>query len=86
MARLSLDLTTLTQSTYLGGSGSDYAYANLAVTADSVYVAGQTSSSDFPGIANGALTALSGGWDGFVVRLSLDLKTLVQATYLGGGG
>ncbi|MFD1711251.1 IPTL-CTERM sorting domain-containing protein [Ottowia flava] len=106
VARLSGDLRTLRQSTYLGGGGYDL-IAALAVAPQSdgsfeVIVAGYTTSSDLP-CAAGSTTASSalnptclqdgaqkvhkgGLWDGFVARLSGDLRTLRQSTYLGGGG
>ena len=87
VSRLSGDLKTLRQSTYLGGSSDDYVYA-LAVdsTTGDALVAGYTYSSDFPNTSGGAQTASGGGYDGFVSRLSGDLKTLQQSTYLGGSG
>ena len=92
VARLSGDLQTLVQSTYLGGSGSNgdiiNALAMDSATGD-VLVGGATSSSDLPGTTGGAQPTHVGGggsgYDGFVARLSGDLKTLVQSTYLGGG-
>ncbi|CAK0744986.1 exported hypothetical protein [Gammaproteobacteria bacterium] len=75
----------LLQSTYLGGSSNDQAYA-LAVTTDAVYVAGSTESADFPGTTGGKGTQLSGRSDAFVAKLGLDLQTLAQLTYLGGSG
>ena len=86
VSRLSGDLKTLRQSTYLGGSGDDYAYP-LAVdsTTGDVLVAGYTYSTNFPGTSGGTQAAHGGGSiDAFVSRLSGDLKTLVQSTYLGG--
>ena len=83
VALLSPDLTTLIQSTYLGGSdGYDYAYA-LAIGANGVYVAGYTYSTDFPGTTGGAQPTGDGD-DAFVALLSPDLTTLIQSTYLGG--
>ncbi len=85
VARLSDDLKTLRQSTYLGGTGQDNVYA-LAIdtgTGD-VMVGGWTFSTDFPGAPGGAQPALGGWRDGFVARLSGDLKTLRQSTFLGG--
>jgi hypothetical protein len=49
-----------------------------------VYVAGFTSSTNFPGTTGGAQAANGGGTDAFVARLSSTLTTLTQATYLGG--
>jgi len=87
VARLNAALTTLVQATYLGGSGSDLAYA-LAIhpTSGEVYVAGGTTSNDFPGTTGGAQAAISGGGDAFVARVNAALTTLGQATYLGGTG
>src|SRR5438876_55654 len=84
VARLNSSLTTLTQATYLGGSGDDFAYA-LAIhpTSGDVYVAGQTYSTNFPGTAGGAQAANSGFADAFVARLDSSLTSLTQATYLG---
>ncbi|MDS4041938.1 MAG: hypothetical protein RKP20_12260, partial [Candidatus Competibacter sp.] len=86
-ARLSADLKTLLQATYLGGSGSDS--TGLAIhptTSGEIYAGGSTTSTNFPGTAGGAQPSSGGGQDGFAARLSADLKTLLQATYLGGSG
>jgi FOG: PKD repeat len=92
VARLSADLRTLHQSTYLGGSKSDTAYA-LAIhpATGEVYVAGRTYSTDFPKTAGGAQTNCNncaGGtlpiYDAFVARLNSDLTQILQSTYLGG--
>ena len=87
VARLPSTLTSLTQATYLGGSGIDQASA-LAIhpTTGDVYVAGFTDSSNFPGTAGGAQPANGGGFDAFVARLPSTLTALTQATYLGGSG
>ncbi|MBP8297760.1 MAG: hypothetical protein KAX84_16730, partial [Burkholderiales bacterium] len=82
-----LVIDPLLQSTYLGGSGVDIAWA-VAIhprTGD-VYVAGQTGSTGFPQVTGGYSATKSGTRDGFVSRLSGDLKTLYQSTYLGGTG
>ena len=75
------------QATYLGGSGFDAAFA-LAIhpTSGDVYVAGFTSSTNFPGTTGGAQAANGGGLDAFIARLNSTLTTLTQATYMGGSG
>ena len=87
VARLNAALTTLTQATYLGGSGGDYALA-IHPTSGNVYVAGQTFSANFPGTIGGAQAtfggSVNGGSNAFVARLNTALTTLSQATYLGG--
>jgi hypothetical protein len=86
VARLSPSLTALVQATYLGGTGAD-AGNGLAIhpTTGDVYLAGHTSSTNFPNTAGGALTTKAGGQDAFIARLNGGLTSLVQSTYLGGG-
>ena len=95
VARLNRSLTALIQATYLGGgpahafsSDSEVAYAlAIAPTTGEVYVAGSTHHINFPGTTGGAQAAFGGGGlDGFVARLNSSLTSLLQATYLGGGG
>jgi hypothetical protein len=88
VARLNSNLTRILQSTYLGGSKSDEAYALVIhPTTGEVYVAGWTFSTDFPSTSGGAQAIHGGGdFDAFVARLSADLRTLHQSTYLGGSG
>ena len=84
---LPIVIDPILQSTYLGGSGEDYAFA-LAIhpkTGD-VYVAGWTKSIDFPNTAGGAGASKSGEYDAFAARLNSSLTQILQSTYLGGGG
>jgi hypothetical protein len=91
VARLNSDLTKILQSTYLGGSESDHAYA-LAIhpTTGEVYVAGYTMSTDFPKTTGGAQPKCNKcgyelySYDAFVARLNSNLTQILQSTYLGG--
>jgi hypothetical protein len=83
VARLSGDLRTLYQSTFLGGSGDDSGSGIAIHTTQGIYVTGHTFSNDFPGITDGADTTFSNS-EAFVSRLWPDLTTLFQSTYLGG--
>ena len=70
-------------STYLGGSGNDNVNWGIAVDGcGNIYVAGTTTSTDFP--KEGALQENFGGGlrDAFVAKLNAD--GLVYSTYLGG--
>jgi hypothetical protein len=86
VAELSGDLTTLIQSTYLGGSGDDLGFALALGGSGQVYVAGQTTSNDLPGVTGGAQAIFGGVQDAFVAVLSADLTTLTRSAYLGGTG
>jgi hypothetical protein len=84
VAKIDAAGSALIWSTYLGGAGIDAASAIARDPAGNTYVAGYTSSADFPTTANAYQPAFHGGGrDAFVVKL--DPKgALVYATYLGG--
>ncbi|HXR77419.1 MAG TPA: SBBP repeat-containing protein [Bryobacteraceae bacterium] len=79
--------TSLIYSAVIGGSGGDDA-AGLAVDSDgSAYIAGTTTSVDFP-VTSGAYQVSYSGFanypNGFVLKLAPDASNLIFATYLGG--
>src|SRR5207244_3011132 len=67
-------------STILGGSGGNGIAVNAAGNA---YVAGYTTSPDFP-TKNPLQPALRGSRNAFVAELTVDGSALVYSTYLGG--
>jgi len=72
-------------STYLGGSDDDIGLAVVVDDAGGVYIAGRTSSSDFP--TRNALDTSLGPWsDAFVTKIIsvAGVYTLSYSTYLGG--
>src|SRR5262249_269607 len=76
---------SLTYSTYLGGNGNE---AGCSITTDdtgAIYIAGYTSSSDFP-TTNPITSTLAGYSDIFVTKLTADGSAKVYSTYLGGNG
>ncbi len=73
---------TLIYSSYLGGSGPDTGNAIAVDSAGDAYIAGDTSSLNFP--AGGFQRSDKGGQDAFVAKLSPDGTRLVYSTYLGG--
>ena len=74
---------SLVFSTYLGGIADDKAYGiALDNTAGTIYIAGQTSSNNFP-VMNPAQPALAGLFDAFVAKVTT-AGVKVYATYLGG--
>ncbi|HEV7509715.1 MAG TPA: SBBP repeat-containing protein [Thermoanaerobaculia bacterium] len=73
-------------STFLGGAESDGGSAIAVDGAGNVYVAGNTSSTDFPGTVTpgGVQPANGGSVDGFVAKIDPTGTTLLYSTYLGG--
>ncbi|MFZ0635054.1 MAG: SBBP repeat-containing protein [Candidatus Acidiferrales bacterium] len=77
----------LAYSTYLGGSGIDVGNGIAVATDGTAFIAGATSSSDFPTAHPLQPNAGGGGdlpEDAFVSKLSADGSTLLYSTYLGG--
>ncbi|MBI2568088.1 MAG: SBBP repeat-containing protein, partial [Candidatus Schekmanbacteria bacterium] len=83
VARLAADGSALVFSTYLGGSGYDWAYGAGVDAAGNIFVAGDTESTDFP-TRNPFQAANRGSSDGFVAKLDPDGAALTCSTYLGG--
>jgi hypothetical protein len=89
VARLNANGNALMFSTYLGGSGCTMAYPEtgqgIALDAQgNAYVAGVTSSSDFP-ILNAVQPQLQGSTDAFVAKFN-SAGALLFSTYMGGSG
>jgi len=78
--------TALVYSTYLGGSGSEFAIGGIAVdSTGAVYVVGTTDSTDFP-LMNPIQGVHAGFYndDAFVTKINPAGTALVYSTYLGG--
>ena len=86
IAKLDGNLSNLLASTFLGGGGNDHARSLAIDTSGNIYVAGFTSSSDFPTTSGAYDTSgyVSNNYDVFVTKLSGDLSSLLASTYLGG--
>lgn len=85
VTKISPDGSTLIYSTYVGGSGSDSGTAIAADALGNAFVAGGTTSTDFP--HNGGFqSALGGTLDAFVFELNPAGTALTYSTYLGGSG
>jgi hypothetical protein len=82
---LVIDPVVTTYSTFLGGAGVDVGQAIAVDNSGAAYVAGYTTSGDFP--TAGAYDATqNGSYDVFVTKLSPDGSALVYSTFLGGSG
>src|SRR5204863_362434 len=68
---------------YVGGSGQDLSRAIAVDENGNVYVAGSTSSTNFPAI-NAIQKGNGGGTDAFVVKMGAAGNELLYSTYLGG--
>ena len=92
VSKMSPDGSTLIYSTYLGGSDYDTGNGIAVDPNGDAYVAGSTSSADFPTTPGAFQTVFGGGpagylgyaSDAFFSELSPDGSTLFYSTYLGG--
>jgi len=84
VAKLTSAGTSLAFSTFLGGTGSDEANALAVDSAGNVWLAGSTSSTNFPRV-NALQTLLAGGKDVFVATLNASGNQLLYSSYIGGG-
>ncbi|MBI3939783.1 MAG: SBBP repeat-containing protein, partial [Acidobacteria bacterium] len=77
--------SALVNSTFLGGDDRDAGEGVALDAAGNVYVAGFTSSTNFPTV-NPLQEKYGGGQDGWVAKLNSDGSALGYSTYLGGSG
>jgi hypothetical protein len=84
LTKFAPDGRSLVFSTYLGGSRLDHGYAVALGRDGSIYLAGETESTDFP-LANPVQSeVLNMRADAFVARLAKNGRALIFSTYLGG--
>ena len=99
VTKFSPDGSSLVYSTYLGGNGSDYAYAIAVDSSGNAYVTGETDSANFP-VTTGAYqtvcdpdpsnqgpvtpTCYSSNVSAFVTKLNPAGTGIVYSTFLGG--
>lgn len=84
--KLAPDGRELVWATYFGGGGDDEGRALAVDGAGRVFVAGVTTSADFPTTWNAVQRAHRGAGDAFALELEANGSALVYATYLGGSG
>jgi uncharacterized protein (TIGR03437 family) len=72
VTKIKADGSGLLYSTFLGGSQDDDGLGIVVDSAGSVYVAGETTSSDFPTTAGAPRTSYGGGIDAFVAKISFE--------------
>jgi hypothetical protein len=85
VAKLLPSFDTLAFSTYVGGSGTDVANAIAVDASNDVFLAGATTSADFP-VLGGFQTRYAGQQDAFITEIAAAGNALVYSTFLGGSG
>ena len=85
VAKLNLAGNALQYATLVGGNGSDAATSITVDSAGRAWVAGYTTSTDFP-LQNSWGGGYRGNFDAFVCQLSADGSDLLISGYMGGAG
>jgi len=84
VTKLNSTLTSITWSTFLGGSGFDEDQDIGVDSSGNVYIAGMTNSTDFP-VSNAIQSTFGGGsGDAVAVKINAAGTAISYATYLGG--
>ena len=91
VTKLNASGSALVYSTYLSGNGDDWGYAIGIDSGNNAYIAGSTTSSNFPTTSGSFQPAFhpapySDTPDAFVTKLNAAGAALVYSTYLGGSG
>ncbi|KAB2835989.1 MAG: hypothetical protein F9K48_03025, partial [Candidatus Brocadia sp.] len=84
VSKLNNQLTSLSASTLLGGDAHDYGKGIVIDAGGNVYVAGNTSSTDFPATPGAYDTTPNGSSDVFVSKFNSGLANLLMSTFQGG--
>ena len=84
ISKFSANGSALLYSTYLGGTGADYALSLVVNAANNLYILGKSNSTDFPTISSSYDPTHNGGYDLVVCRLNAAGSVLAGATYIGG--
>ncbi len=83
VAKLSAAGTALIYATYVGGNSDDRAWGIALDSSGNAYVAGSTTSTNFP-LVSALQSTLQGGRDAFVFKLNSKGNALTYSTLLGG--
>ncbi len=84
--KMDANFSTLTWSTYLGGSANDAAYSMAIDNNNTVFVTGGTESVNYPVTAGALHPAYMGNIDGVLTHLSAGGNSILQSTYIGTTG
>ena len=83
IAKLDINLSYLLGTALLGGSNWEQAYALKIDNLGDVYIAGGTTSADFPITPDAYSNTYKGGEDAFLAKLDKNLQTLLSSSYFG---
>jgi Abnormal spindle-like microcephaly-assoc'd, ASPM-SPD-2-Hydin/Beta-propeller repeat len=83
IVKLNSTATSILNATYLGGSGTDLVGGIALDASGNVYIAGSTTSNDFPTMGGIQGSLGTSGQNAFLTKLNPTLSGLIYSTYLG---
>jgi hypothetical protein len=81
--KMSPDLSQILWGTFVGGTGADACYSIKLDSAKNIFVAGGTTSGDFPVTTGAHMETIQGDADGWICKLSSDGSTVLHGTFTG---
>jgi len=84
LLRMDYDLTTLMNSTFIGGGYYDWATDLLQDDSGNIFIVGHTASDNYPTTTGSYSPTFDNAVDVFVSKFSSDLSTLISSTFIGG--
>ncbi len=81
--KMDSDLTTMVWGAMIGGSATDAAHTVKIDSRGDLFIAGGTTSADFPATAESYQPAYSGNVDGWIAKIAADGTSLQHATFTG---
>jgi hypothetical protein len=83
LMKLTRTLSRIMWSTFIGGSGTDAAHTLKLDKDKNIFVAGGTTSTNFPKIPGSYQSALSGVEDGWIAKIKSDGRSILNVTFTG---
>ena len=83
ICKMNSDLSALTWSSYLGGTGNDACFSVKVNNAGEIYLAGGTESADFPTSASAVQPVYAGAIDGYIFKLDATGSSMIASTFTG---
>ncbi len=81
--RFKSDLSQLVWGAFVGGSGDDSSHTIQIDNAGNIYIAGGTTSSDFPIVSTAYQSTHAGGADGWIAKMKGDGSQILSSTFTG---
>ncbi len=84
IAKFNNDLSVLSSATFIGGSNFEESHAIAMDSAQNVFIAGYTGSSEYPSTPGVYDNAFNGNHDAIITKINNNLSEILASTFIGG--